>query len=131
MRLGDGEFGLIQRAKTDYRGMIAIHAGLNRSLKRSLGTSSIHFGVVVGTVEIVDSFHYRAVPVSFQHLSWAKSFLGWVWLVNNPRRLREPISLDGSPGLWDWPAGDAILAEREWLEFNEKNPKNPKNPATD
>lgn len=110
MDLAAGEFAVIKRRGTDYRGLLAIHAGLNRSLIRS-DYGAYEFGSVVGTVELVDSFHYRAVPVRFQHLPWAKMFKGYCWLVTNPQRLDNPIRLDGSPGLWDWPAGDAIILQ--------------------
>lgn len=112
MGLADGEFAIIKRKKTDYRGLLAIHAGLNRSLIKS-DHGRYEFGSVIGTVELVDSFHHRAVPLEYQHLDWAHSFAGWAWLVTKPQKLTQPIRLDGSPSLWDWPAGDAlILAEQ-------------------
>jgi hypothetical protein len=52
------------------------------------------FGMVVGTVEVVDCTQDSDSP-------WAMSD-HWHWALKNPRLFDEPVPAKGRLGLWEW-----------------------------
>lgn len=102
---------------TDYRGPIAIHAGLSRDWLRTFEDMTLaeimalEFGKVVAVAYLFDcvSLSLARRPVwQMQHRS-----LVWVadhihaegprcWVLTNVRVLDKPIPAKGKRGLWDW-----------------------------
>jgi hypothetical protein len=101
---------------TSLRGRVAIHAGKNTTKSEireaaatfdsALGqrhdaekwkqfTDSMPMGCIVGTVEIVDCVRQSESP-------WFFGRYGFV--LRNPRKLTQPISINGALGFWEVPA---------------------------
>jgi len=77
-----------------HRGLLAIHAGRDRRVLRSLGLKPHRFvlGAVIGLVELVDIVEDHTSP-------WATDER-YHWVLVNPRRLLEPVVLRGEMGLF-------------------------------
>jgi hypothetical protein len=87
--------------RTHYRGPLFIHASLARHSKtgmprgiRSPREDALHFGAIIGLVELVD-------VVERSRSKWFAGPLGWV--IANPYRLKHPMPCKGGLGLWNVP----------------------------
>ena len=98
--------------RTNIRGRIAIHAAkggthfvtvaLDSALPESM---KLHYGAVIGTVEIVD-----CVPVEeiMHTLTEREQALGdyspgrFAWVLQNPVMFDTPIPARGKQGWWNW-----------------------------
>lgn len=99
--------------RTNIRGRVAVHAarGKPRFVTLALDmtlpeTIMLHFGAVIGTVEIVD-----CVPVEeiIPTLTERERVLGdyspgrFAWVLRNPIMFEKPIPARGQQGWWEWP----------------------------
>ncbi len=95
--------------RVNYRGPLAIHAGRSRASMDVLRDSTIKelyegvgelgecFGAVIGVVDLVDVF-----PIEDERVRDDAFAVGpWCWLLENPRKLAEPVEATGKLGLWD------------------------------
>lgn len=98
--------------KTDYRGPIAIHAGLTPVGKDEpvwgmieikdeetgeVSTPELDYGKIIGVVELVECIDFTKVhPLNFA-TKWAEG--PWVWVFRNKVALEEPIPMTGGLGL--------------------------------
>ena len=118
---------------TRYRGQLLIHAG--KSKEWLLGWSpgniglmpKMHFGFLVGVVELVDIVTCgngvqgdprRFARETLQKYPWLQfhthAFGRFCWILENPRRFAKPIEYRGSQGLFDVP--DKIISEVEYVK---------------
>jgi ASCH domain len=97
---------------TDFRGLLALHTGkkpVPEALTRFPDIDASYLGGFVGVVELVDV--ERFTQVTWSRLRTAHLVPGPVpgeafgWHFQNARRLRRPISANGSLGLFPVPAG--------------------------
>lgn len=99
--------------RTNIRGRVAVHAAKGKPRFVTLAvdmalpeTMKLHFGAVVGTVEIVD-----CVPVEkiMHTLTERERALGdfspgrFAWVLRNPVMFEKPIPARGRQGWWNWP----------------------------
>ena len=99
--------------RTNIRGRVAVHAAKGKPRFVTLAvdmalpeTMKLHFGAVIGTVEIVD-----CVPVEeiMHTLTERERLLGdyspgrFAWVLRNPIMFEKPIPARGKQGWWDWP----------------------------
>jgi len=95
--------------RTNYRGTVAIHAGLQLdktqvAIDPTLAHEPLPRGAVIGTVDIVGCHHSDTCTSRGQHdacTEWGQAD-AWHWELDNPRALPEPIPAKGRLGLWDW-----------------------------
>lgn len=90
---------------TSYRGQLAIHAGKSRSWLMEDDESerpNMAFGAIVATAELVDCRDVECLPAELSSRSDAEG--PWCWILQNIRRLDEPVPVRGAQGLWDWAA---------------------------
>lgn len=98
--------------RTHIRGRVAVHAGekITPFLKSvedemRLGESLLHYGAVLGTVEIVDCVPVEAL---IGKLSELERVLGdytpgrFAWVLKNPVMFDRPIPARGFQGWWNW-----------------------------
>ena len=98
--------------RTNIRGRVAVHAAIGGPDYISVALDSIlpesmelHYGAVVGTVEIVD-----CVPVEnlVDSLDDRERLLGdyspgrFAWVLENPVMFDEPFPARGKQGWWNW-----------------------------
>lgn len=97
---------------TDYRGLLALHTGKKpapEALARFPDVDASYLGGFVGVAELVDV--ERFTQVSWSRLRTAHLVSGpmpgeaFGWHFRNARRLRRPISANGSLGLFPVPTG--------------------------
>lgn len=111
--------------RTNIRGRVAVHAGKQ---KMKLASTSVivvpkagemlHYGAVLGTVEIVD-----CVPVEevIHTLTEQERILGdyspgrFAWVLKNPVMFSEPVPASGKQGWWNWGGDGGGLSE--WGKF--------------
>lgn len=99
--------------RTSIRGRVAVHAAKGKPRFVTLAvdmalpeTMKLHFGAVIGTVEIVD-----CVPVEeiADTLTERERALGdyspgrFAWVLRNPVMFSKPIPARGQQGWWNWP----------------------------
>lgn len=99
--------------KTNIRGRVAVHAGKQKIELADMSVAlvpregqSLHYGAVVGAVEIVD-----CVPVEeiADTLTERERALGdyspgrFAWVLRNPEMFSKPIPARGQQGWWNWP----------------------------
>jgi hypothetical protein len=53
-----------------------------------------HLGMIIGSVELYDC-------INNSKSEWAQAGM-WHWLLKNPQPLKEPISIKGKLGLWEY-----------------------------
>jgi hypothetical protein len=97
---------------THYTGPLAIHAAKkpDRDAIHRFGyfTDELHLGCVLGTVRLDRCFRFSSkgselVGVSLEELSYGDFTPGrYGFILSNPQRLVEPISVRGLFGLWNW-----------------------------
>ena len=98
--------------KTNIRGRVAVHAGKKRLELASMSAALIpesgeklHYGAVVGTVEIIDCLPVEQV---IHALTERERALGdyspgrWAWVLKNPVMFDTPIPARGQQGWWNW-----------------------------
>jgi hypothetical protein len=87
---------------TEYRGPLAIHAGLRDDplgyrhrliVEAMLPSTDIVYGVIIGVVDLIDCTHTTSAS------QWAESGV-WHWRLTNPRAIVKPIFLRGQQGLF-------------------------------
>lgn len=98
--------------RTNIRGRVAVHAGKQEITLDSMRVvvvpsegKKLHYGAVLGTVEIVD-----CVPVEdvVDGLTERERALGdyspgrWAWVLKNPVMFDSPIPASGKQGWWEW-----------------------------
>lgn len=101
--------------RTNIRGRVAVHAAKGKlglvTMAADMAlpeTMKLHFGAVLGTVEIVD-----CVPVEeiLQTLTEREKALGdytpgrFAWVLKNPVMFNTPIEAKGKQGWWNWEEG--------------------------
>jgi hypothetical protein len=103
---------------TRHRGPVAIHAGNSRlwlARARAAGhwcgnDEGLIFGAVIAVAELVDCLAYARTedgdwPPGFNHSRWLlddRHASGpWCWVLQDVRRLNEPIPCAGRQRLWD------------------------------
>jgi hypothetical protein len=113
--------------RTHHRGDLAIHAGLKYVRDEDLppflrGYAALgggeddncDFGAIIAVVEVIDCVHIDEVnePALFYDLDdplrWAVNHPEhttgpWCWILENVRRLTEPIPITGTQMLWEVP----------------------------
>ena len=98
--------------RTHIRGRVAVHAGKGKSQFVSMPVSIalpesavLHYGAVLGTVEIVDCVPVEAL---IGKLSERERVLGdytpgrFAWVLKNPVIFDRPIPARGFQGWWNW-----------------------------
>ena len=98
--------------RTHIRGRVAVHAGKGKSQFVSMPVSIalpesavLHYGAVLGTVEIVDCVPVEAL---IGKLSERERVLGdytpgrFAWVLKNPVMFDRPIPARGFQGWWNW-----------------------------
>ena len=98
--------------RTSIRGRVAVHAGKKRISLEDMTVvvipaagNALHYGAVIGTVEIVD-----CVPVEEirDKLTEREKALGdyspgrFAWVLRNPEMFDTPIPARGAQGWWNW-----------------------------
>lgn len=99
--------------RSDFRGVIAVHASksvtkleyedardfmiahIGVDVANKLSESTLAFGAIIGTVEIVDC-------VDWSPSQWAVG--SYCFVLSNPKPLIKPVLCKGALGLWDVPA---------------------------
>lgn len=98
--------------RTSIRGRVAVHAAKGKprfvtmAVDKALPeTMKLHFGAVIGTVEIVDCVPVEAL---IGKLSERERVLGdytpgrFAWVLKNPIMFDRPIPARGFQGWWNW-----------------------------
>jgi hypothetical protein len=97
--------------RTNYRGVLAIQAGLGkraeatgRALIEQNGfviPEELPRGMLLGTVELVECLPQPEALARFGGAWVDADPSGWCWVLRNPRRLREPRPCRGKLSLFD------------------------------
>lgn len=98
--------------RTSIRGRVAVHAGKKRISLEDMtvvvipaARNVLHYGAVIGTVEIVDCVPVEAL---IGKLSERERVLGdytpgrFAWVLKNPVMFDRPIPARGFQGWWNW-----------------------------
>lgn len=98
--------------RTSIRGRVAVHAGMKRISLEDMTVvvipaagNALHYGAVIGTVEIVDCVPVEAL---IGKLSERERVLGdytpgrFAWVLKNPVMFDRPIPARGFQGWWNW-----------------------------
>ena len=101
--------------KTNIRGRVAVHAGKRKLTLASTTVvlvpregEALHYGAVLGTVEIVDCLPVEEI---MHTLTERERALGdytpgrWAWVLKNPVMFDIPIPASGKQGWWNWDGG--------------------------
>jgi activating signal cointegrator 1 len=98
---------------TRFRGWFAIHAGKSREWlsgdeERIYGIreSDMVFGAIVGVAKLVACLDINKPETwgEWSYLKWHEHANGpWCWVLEDVRKLREPIPYRGAQGLWPVP----------------------------
>jgi hypothetical protein len=91
--------------ETGYRGLLLIHAGKSRAWLEPEDVAdypAMAFGAVVAVAQLVACLHLdRAWPTRWSPLQAHEHAHGpWCWILDDIRRLSEPVPVLGSQGLW-------------------------------
>ena len=102
--------------RTNIRGRVAVHAGKGKPPSISLAASLalpkspvLHYGAVLGTVEIVDCLPVEEI---IHTLTARERALGdyspgrFAWVLKNPVMFSAPIPASGKQGWWNWEGGN-------------------------
>jgi len=116
--------------RTHYRGPLAIHAGLRAAFgyrlsavgqaeSRELTADSLPRGAIVAVCEVVACLSLEVIresmflPLDFEWVVDHPHTTGpWCWILENVRRLKKPIPITGTQGLWDVPEDIARKLKR-------------------
>ena len=98
--------------RTHIRGRVAVHAAKGNPKFVTLAvdmalpeTMKLHYGAVLGTVEIVDCVPVEAI---IHTLSEREKALGdyspgrFAWVLKNPVAFPAPVQVKGKQGWWNW-----------------------------
>lgn len=98
--------------RTNIRGRVAVHAGKDKrrfiTMAESLGfpkSPVLHYGAVVGTVEIVDCVPVEEITHKLTEREWDIGDYSpgrFAWVLKNPVMFPEPIPAKGKQGWWNW-----------------------------
>ncbi len=101
-----------RRWQTAYRGPLLVHAGKSRAYldcekpsdwQRRYGKcfrpEELHFGFVLGVVDLIGCLPYRPGDLGCHHSPWAEG--PWCFVLEKPRALPFPYPLRGMMGLFD------------------------------
>lgn len=93
---------------TRYRGPLLIHAGKSREWLDVQPCSDMDFGSVVAVADLVDCIDFNHL---FKTAMWDKKYPWlrehehtngpWCWILDNVRRLDDPIEARGAQGLFN------------------------------
>ncbi len=108
-------------ARTKRRGQVFIHAATTMgpsereaAIREGLDPDMLPRGVIVGTVEIVDSVPVEDLTVSAAERSRGDYRPGrWGWKLANVRPLQKPIAAKGALSFWKVPDDIAAMAAEE------------------
>lgn len=98
---------------TPYRGPLAIHAGKGTQHLNRADLAEYPTGCVVAVCNLVACFRLEdldrladrlaTVGLTVEQVRQHKHAEGpWCWLLQDVRRLREPVVCGGTQGLWEW-----------------------------
>lgn len=94
--------------KTNYRGPIAIHAGVNKAMVKLIcfpeSVDDFVYGAVIATADIIDCVLIGS-PESKKHKWLATSVYAegpWCWILKNVKRLKKPAPAKGKLSFWEW-----------------------------
>lgn len=95
---------------TSYRGELLIHAGKGRKFlggdNYGIQIDSMDFGKVIAVASLAACVQWpnRNLPSWLNWMSEHEHAEGpWCWVLNNVRRLQEPISYTGAQGIFNVP----------------------------
>lgn len=94
--------------ETMYRGPLAIHAGKGTQYMTAKQLKAYATGAIIAIADLVDCVHalqtqsQRLTPEELLRVRQHKHFEGpFGWVLKNVKRLKNPIVLSGTQGLWD------------------------------
>lgn len=98
--------------KTNIRGRVAVHAARRIPEFVSMAAAIalpdpvlLHFGSVIGTVEIVDCLPVEEVIGALTERERALGDYSkgrWAWVLKNPVMFDTPVPAKGKQGWWNW-----------------------------
>lgn len=98
--------------RTNIRGRVAVHAAKGKPRFVTLAVDmalpermKLHFGAVIGTVEIVDCIPVEEVihTITEQERALGDYSPGrWAWVLKNPVMFDTPVPAKGKQGWWNW-----------------------------
>lgn len=89
---------------TNYRGLLAIHAGKSRAWlldDDALTYPEMVYGAVVAIARLRGCVRLEDLPLDLRGHDYAEG--PWCWILQDVRRLTVAISWRGAQGLWDLP----------------------------
>lgn len=104
---------------TNYRGLLAIHAGKGKQYLTASELSEYPTGKVIAIATLVNCLeltHLRrmdrwqlvpgwpidSAPIVGAVLDHDHTEGPWCWILRDVKKLSEPITINGAQGLWDW-----------------------------
>ena len=101
-----------RKKRTSIRGRVAVHAakGTPRFVTMALDMAlpehmTLHYGAVIGTVEIVDCVRVEEIRDSLTERERALGDYSpgrFAWVLQNPEMFDTPIPARGNQGWWTW-----------------------------
>lgn len=101
-----------RKKRTSIRGRVAVHAakGTPRFVTMALDMAlpehmTLHYGAVIGTVEIVDCVQVEEIRDSLTERERALGDYSpgrFAWVLQNPELFEHPIPARGNQGWWNW-----------------------------
>lgn len=98
--------------RTNIRGRVAVHAGKQKITLDSMRVvlvpregQKLHYGAVLGTVEIIDCLPVEEVIPTLTERERALGDYSpgrWAWVLKNPVMFDAPIPASGKQGWWNW-----------------------------
>ena len=101
--------------KTNYRGKIYIHAGLNKEsinnpkISHLIKDINFEFGNIIGEVEIIDCVYMTEEYIhELKNNNYNEYLVGeykvgrYAWVLDNAKILDEKIQVKGKLGLWNY-----------------------------
>lgn len=102
--------------RTKHRGMIAVHAGVDRKVVKAFKIDKniieqMSFGAVIGTVTVMDCVEidtHTKIPILAEHrrkYPWLEkhghTHGPFCWVLEDPTEF-SPVPAKGALGLWEW-----------------------------
>lgn len=98
--------------RTNIRGRVAVHAGKQKITLDSMRVvvvpgegKKLHYGAVLGTVEIVDCVPVEEIADTLTERERALGDFSpgrFAWVLRNPVMFEKPIPARGQQGWWNW-----------------------------